>query len=272
MWLLPDDAPFQARAELRRYLGVDKPLHEQYAIYLRDALRGDFGNSFFEHRPVTEVFAERVPMTLQLTALSLLLAAAIGVPIGIYAAAHRNSPTDRLVMSLSFTAYAVPNFLQGILLILVFSLILRWLPSGGYGGINHYIMPVFTLGASSAALLARLTRSAMLDVLGEDYVRTAYAKGLSGSTVIIKHALRNAFIPVLTIIGLEIATLISGSVVVETVFAWPGAGRLIVGAVTQRDFPVLQLAVLVVAVSVVVVNTLIDVAYALLDPRIRMED
>ncbi len=270
MWLLPDDAPPQARASMRAALAVDKPIPEQYWRYLQGLARGDFGNSFYERRPVTQVFAERLGPTLRLSGLALVLSILIGVPVGIMTALHRNSVLDRTLMSLSFTAYAIPNFVLGIMLILIFSLVLRWLPSGGYGDWRHYLMPVFTLGASHAALIARLTRSSMLEVLNEDYVRTARAKGLPGRVTVWKHALRNAFLPVLTIVGLSLATLISGSVVTETVFAWPGVGRLVLTSVVHRDFPTLQFVVLVIACAVVVANVLVDISYSLLDPRIRI--
>lgn len=243
---------------------------EQYRIYMTGLVRGDFGMSYYEHRAVTEVFAERLPPTIKLMGLSLLFALLIGLVLGVSAALTRNSWLDRMLMTLSFSAYAVPNFVLGIVLILVFSLHLRILPSGGYGTWAHYVMPVFALGAANAALIARLVRSSMLDVLGQDYVRTARGKGLPEHTVVIKHSLRNAFGPVLTVIGLLMATLVGGSVVVETVFAWPGAGRLIVNAVLERDFALLQLAVLCVALAVVTINILVDLGYAALDPRIQI--
>jgi peptide/nickel transport system permease protein len=256
---------------MRSYLGVDRPIPEQYAIYLRNCLRLDFGQSFYEHRPVSEVFFERVPLTVKLMGVSLGVAITVGVSIGIIAAFHRNSFLDRLIMSVSFSAYAMPNFVLGIFLIFLFSLVLRMLPSSGSGGWQYYIMPVLTLSSSNAAILARMTRSSMLNVIGEDYIRTARAKGVPERLVIIKHCLRNAFIPVLTMIGFMLTGLIGGSVVVERVFAWPGAGRLIVDAVLKRDYPVLQMAVLVTSVTVVLVNALVDVGYALIDPRIRLE-
>lgn len=271
IWLLPDDATPEAIQNLRVALGVDKPVHEQYWIYLQGITRGDFGNSFYERRPVTTVFVERLGPTLRLSGLAFILSIIIGLPIGIITALSRNSPLDRALMSMSFTAYAVPNFVLGIMLILIFSLVLRWLPSGGYGGWRHYLMPVFTLGASHAALIARLTRSSMLEVLNQDYIRTAQAKGLPTRNTVWKHALRNALLPVLTIVGLSLATLVSGSVVTETVFAWPGVGRLILTSVVHRDYPTLQFVVLFVACAVVVANVIVDISYSLLDPRIRIE-
>lgn len=268
-WLLPDDAPIEQREALRTQLGLDGSLTDQYGHYLAQVSRGDFGLSFRERRPVIEMFIERIPATLRLAGISFLLSLLLGVPIGIVAALNRNTTLDRLVMSLSFFGQALPNFVLGIALILVFSLSLRVLPSGGDATWRHYLMPVITLGTASAAGLARLTRSGMLDVLQQDYMRTAAAKGLTRSVVVLKHGLRNGFLPVLTVLGFQLGTLITGSVVVETVFAWPGMGRLIVTAVTQRDYPVLQFSVLVVAGSVVLANTLVDILYGTLDPRVR---
>lgn len=269
LYLLPDDASDRARAELRATLGLDRPLTVQYGAYLTALVRGDFGISYQERRPVTEMLGERVVPTLQLALASLALALTLGIPAGIVAALHRDTPLDRAVMTLSFSGYAVPNFVLGIGLIFGLSLQLQWLPSSGYGSLAAFVMPVVTLGTSSAALLARLARSSVLDVLHQDYVRTARSKGLRGRSVVGKHVLRNAFTPLLTVLGLQVGTLIAGSVVVETVFAWPGVGRLIVRAVQQRDFPVLQLAVVVVATSVVLVNYVVDLLYAVVDPRVQ---
>lgn len=268
-WLLPDDAPIEQREALRTQLGLDGSLADQYGHYLAQVSRGDFGLSFRERRPVIEMFVERIPATLRLAGIAFLLSLLLGVPIGIVAALNRNTVLDRFVMSLSFFGQALPNFVLGIALILVFSLFLRVLPSGGDETWRHYLMPVITLGTASAAGLARLTRSGMLDVLQQDYMRTAAAKGLTRSVVVLKHGLRNGFLPVLTVLGFQLGTLITGSVVVETVFAWPGMGRLIVTAVTGRDYPVLQFSVLVVAGSVVLANTLVDILYGTLDPRVR---
>jgi ABC-type dipeptide/oligopeptide/nickel transport system permease component len=272
LFLLPDDASPAMRSELRATLGVDGPLVTQYVAYLGALARGEFGTSYYERRPVADMLGERIGPTFLLAICSLALALALGIPAGILAALHRDSPLDRAVMTLSFSAYAVPNFVLGIGLIFLFSLTLRWLPSSGSGGWEHLVMPVVTLGASSAALLARLTRGSVLDTLYQDYVRTARSKGLAQRAVVLKHVMRNAFTPVLTVLGLQIGTIVAGSVVVETVFAWPGVGRMIVRAVQQRDFPVLQFAVVVVAASVVVANLIVDLAYAVIDPRVRYGD
>lgn len=268
-FLLPDDAGPAAVQQLRTTLGLDRPLPVQYVAYLGTVVRGDFGISYFERRSVTTMLGERVGPTFQLALLSLAVAIILGLPTGIIAALNRNSFIDRAVMALSFSAYAIPNFVLGIGLIFLVSLQLQMLPSSGYGTWQQFVMPVITLGASSAALLARLTRSSVLDTIHQDYVRTARSKGLGGTTVILKHVLRNAFTPILTILGLQVGTLVAGSIVVETVFAWPGVGRLIIRAVQQRDFPVLQLAVVVVAASVVLVNFVVDMLYAVVDPRVR---
>lgn len=268
-FLLPDDASPAAVQQLRTTLGLDRPLPVQYVAYLGTVVRGDFGISYFERRSVTTMLGERVGPTFQLALLSLAVAIILGLPTGIIAALNRNSFIDRAVMALSFSAYAIPNFVLGIGLIFLVSLQLQMLPSSGYGTWQQFVMPVITLGASSAALLARLTRSSVLDTIHQDYVRTARSKGLGGTTVILKHVLRNAFTPILTILGLQVGTLVAGSIVVETVFAWPGVGRLIIRAVQQRDFPVLQLAVVVVAASVVLVNFVVDMLYAVVDPRVR---
>lgn len=268
-WVLADDATEVQRQATRAYLGLDRPLHEQYTAYLVHAAQGNFGNSFRERRPAKDLFFERLPATIKLASLAFLLSLAIGIPAGIGAALNRNSPLDRLIMSFTFVGQALPNYVLGIAGILVFSLFLRWLPSGGMTSWQHYLMPVITLGTASAAVIARLTRSGMLDVLKQDYVRTAHAKGLTKLRVNLKHGLRNAFLPVLTVLGLQAGTLIAGSVIVETVFAWPGIGRLLIGAVTTRDFPVIQFSVIAVATTIVLANIVTDILYGVMDPRVR---
>lgn len=267
--LLPDNATPEQLAEMRMRLGLDQPLTTQYLVYLGGVVRGDFGESFRERRPVVESILERMPATIELATLSFLLALVLGVSAGVLAALNQNGPLDRLIMSLTFVGQALPNFVLGIGLILVFSLFLQWLPSGGHGDWRSFVMPVVTLGTSSAAGIARLTRSGMLDVQRQDFVRTARSKGLREPTIVLKHVLRNASLAVLTIVGLQAGVLIAGSVIVETVFAWPGVGRLIVTSVMFRDFPVLQFAIILVSASVVVANGLVDVFYSVLDPRVR---
>lgn len=267
--LLPPDTPEAQRAELRQQLGLDRSIAVQYGRYLQDIARGEFGRSIFTGMPVTEMFADRIPDTLRLTLSALLLAIAVGLPVGIAAALKRNSGLDRTLMTVSFVAQATPNFALGIALILVFSFALQWLPSGGTGGAAHFVLPVITLAMATAASIARLTRSSMLDVLNQEYMRFARGKGLGRATVVLKHGLRNAFPPVLTILGLQVGTLTGGAVVVEAVFAWPGAGRLLVDAVLERDYPLLQFGVMAVAATVILANMAVDMCYGLLDPRAR---
>lgn len=270
-WVLPDGGSVEAEQAMRTYLGLDKSVAEQYLRYFHGFFEGQFGISFFERRAVGEMFSERLPATLGLAGLAFLLSITVGIPIGIFAALHRGKPLDHFLMSLSFIGYSLPNFVLGITLILIFSFFLNWLPSSGQGGWRHYLMPVITMGLPSAAGIARLTRSAMLDVILKDYLRTARAKGIAERMVIGKHALRNACIPVVTILGLQLGTLIAGSVIVETIFAWPGIGSLLVNSVMRRDYPVLQFGILIVAMTVVLANLIVDICYSLLDPRIRVE-
>lgn len=268
-WILRDDATEAQRELTRAHLGLDKPLFVQYGIYFRNAVKGDFGNSFLQRRPANILFIERLPATIRLASLAFILSLLIGLPVGVLAALNFNKPIDRFFMTLTFIGQALPNYVLGIAGILIFSLLLRWLPSSGMTSWQHFIMPVVTLGTASAAIIARLTRSGMLDILQHDYVRTAYAKGLTRLKVNLKHAFRNAALPVVTVLGLQIGTLIAGSVIVETVFAWPGVGRLLVNAVTNRDFPVIQFGVVAIATTIVVANAITDVIYGILDPRVR---
>jgi peptide/nickel transport system permease protein len=267
--MLGDQASPEAVTALRDKLGLNEPVPVQYLKYFQTILRGDFGDSLRERRPATEIVRERFPATLQLAIAAIALAVLIGVPVGIFAALRHNSLIDRGLMAFAFFGQSAPNFFVGILLILLFSMTLQILPSSGRGTWQHLLMPAFTLSTYGIASLARLTRSAMLEVLSRDYVRTARAKGLPESAVHIRHALRNAAIPVITVLGLQIGLAISGAIVVETVFAWPGMGRLVINAVFNRDYPVIQLIVMIVALSVVTVNFVVDILYGWLDPRIR---
>lgn len=268
-WLLPDDATATVREQLRLSLGLDKPLFSQYMQYLSSLFTGDMGKSYHYLRPVGELFAERAGPTIALGTISFGLAILIGVPIGVFAAVNRNSILDRITMGISIAGYTIPNFVFAILLIFLFSLKLRLLPSGGLSSPLHYIMPLLALTVDSVAGIARLTRGSMLDVLRQDYLDSARAKGVRERMVIYKHALRNALIPVVTIIGIHLGTLIGGAVVVETVFAFPGIGMLIVQAAQYRDFPVIQYGVMLVSTTVILVNLLVDLSYGFLDPRIR---
>lgn len=268
-WLLPEDASEAARIELRESLGLNKPIMEQYFDSFASFFDKGLWKSYYYLSPVADLFSERAGPTISVGLSALLLAILLGIPLGIFASVHRNSFLDRITMGFAIAGYTIPNFVLGILMILLFSLTLRLLPSGGFRGATSYIMPIISLSVGSMASIARLTRSAMLDVLRQDYLDCARAKGVPEHRIIFKHALRNALIPVVTIIGLQMGTIIGGSVVVETVFAWPGIGSLIVTAAKVRDYPVIQYGVMLIAVAVSITNMLVDISYALLDPRIR---
>ena len=269
-YLMPEGLYAEGRAAMIAYWGLDRDPLEQYALFWRSLVQGEFGLGLMERRPVTVIFGERMGRSLALLALTMGATIAIGVPLGVLTAVWRERRLGSWVLFAAFLGYAIPNFVLAILLILLFSFALHWLPSAGATTAWHYIMPTATLAAYFIAALVRYTRNAMLDVLGQDYMRTAHAKGLSPLVVLIRHGLRNALIPVVTVLGLQVATLVSGAVVIETVFAWNGVGDLLVGATLRRDYPVLQFGVLVVAGAVIVVNALVDVAYAAIDPRVRL--
>ncbi|MDA0366554.1 MAG: ABC transporter permease [Chloroflexi bacterium] len=254
---------------LREELGLSDPLPQQFVRFMGDALRGDFGTSFRTNRPAMNEVLERVPASARLAGLSLAFSLAISLPLGVLAAVSRGSVVDLFARFLALVGQAAPNFWLGLMLIFFFAVRLGWLPTGGRGGLDHMVLPAIALGTAGAASITRLTRSALLDVLNSDFVVMARAKGLPRRTVIFKHALRNALIPVVTILGLRIGTVISGSVIVETIFAWPGVGRLIIQAINVSDFPVVQAAVTLTASAVILANLLTDIAYMLVDPRIR---
>lgn len=264
----PEATPEALEAFRLRY-GLDDPLPVQYGRYVGNVLQGDFGSSLQSRRPASELFLARVGATLQLGVTAIALAIAVGIPLGILAALHRNSIVDRLAMALAFIGQSAPSFFVGIMLILLLSLRFNLLPSSGRGSWQQLIMPALTLSTGLLAILARMARSSLLEVISQDYVRTARAKGLSERRVIAAHCLRNAAIPVVTIAGMSIGTLIGGASITETVFAWPGVGRLTVDAISSRDYPVIQLIVIAVAATVVIANLAVDIAYGLLDPRIR---
>jgi peptide/nickel transport system permease protein len=257
-------------ARMRAQLHLDEPLPQQYARFVWNAVRGDLGTSMRSRRPVTREILENLPSTAQLALASMAVAVGLGVALGLLAAVFRNTWLDVGSMLVALVGVSMPSFWLGLLLILVFSLFLGWLPATGGATLRHLILPSLTLGMIAAAIVARLTRSSMLEVLGQDYVRTARAKGLAGWTVVLRHALKNALIPVVTIFGLQFGNLLAGAVIVETVFGRPGLGRLIVGGVLAKDFPLVQGTILFVATTYVVINLLVDVAYAVLDPRIRL--
>ena len=269
--MLGEGARGEDLGQLRHSLGLDLPLPAQYARYVLGVFRGDLGESFRFQQPVTRVVLSRYPATLELSIVALLVCAAIGIPAGVIAAHRRGTATDHAVGVFTLLGLSVPNFALGPVLILVFSVILGWLPVSGRGGIGHLILPAATLGAALAAILTRMVRAAVIEELSSDYVRTARAKGLPEFAVLFRHAFRNALIPILTILGLQFGTLLAGAIVTETIFSWPGIGRLAVQAIEARDFPLLQGCILLIAVSYVAVNLLTDFVYALLDPRVRFE-
>jgi peptide/nickel transport system permease protein len=275
--ILGEDASQEEIEELRDRLGLNDPLWEQYVRWFSNVLRLDFGDSLFIGEPVTKALLDRAQPTLLLTLYALTFQVLIGIPSGVIAAVRQNTAVDRIIMMLSISGAALPNFFLGILLILLFAVYLGWLPSGQYVDIQedpveHFkrmILPAFALGFSAAGLLARLVRSSMLDVLHEDYVRTARAKGLAQRVVVLRHALRNALIPAITIIGVSLGGLLGGAVVTETVFTLPGMGRLVVQSVARRDYPVIQGGIMVIAAAYVLANLLVDVLYIYIDPRVR---
>lgn len=269
MMILSADAPPESIAAFRAAWGLDRPLWIQYLNYIAHALTGDLGNSMRDGRPALDLVLERVPATLSITLPAFALKLGIGVPAGIYAALHRNSLADRLTMLLSVAGFTVPSFVLALVLVLVFSVQLGWLPSAGNDKATSAILPIVTLGIAGAAILARFTRSAMLEVLGQPYIRAASAKGLSWRRVVVEHALPNAAIPTTTIVGFMVGTLIAGAVVVESVFAWPGIGRLLVSAVSNRDLAVVQAILMLVAATMVTSNIVVDIIYGWIDPRLR---
>jgi peptide/nickel transport system permease protein len=267
--MVPPDASPAAVAELREKLGFTQPLPVQYAIYLGQALTGDLGASLRQHRPVSQLILERFPATLELTSLSMLLAVVVALPLGVIAALARGSLSDLLTRAIALIGQSMPTFWLGILLIIVFAVQLRVLPTSGRGAPAQLILPSVTLGFYMMGLLARVTRASMLEVLTADYVRTARAKGLTERVVLVRHTLRNALIPIVTVLGLQIGTLLGGAVITEAVFAWPGIGSLAVTAIYQRDYPLVQGVVLLSGLVFVLVNFLVDVGYSYLNPRIR---
>ncbi|HSB81995.1 MAG TPA: ABC transporter permease [Candidatus Methylomirabilis sp.] len=279
MVMLGNDATPQQIQTLRTQMGLDRSLPEQFALWVREVLRGNLGESFFLGRPVSQALLERLPATLQLALLSLFFSLLIGVPAGILAAVRQNTRWDQLVMITAMGGISIPSFWLGLTLILVFSVQFGWLPSGGYTplwedvwqGLRVLILPAISLGFMQAALIARMTRSSMLEVLRQDYVRTAKAKGLNWERVTLRHALKNAMIPVITTIGTAFGVLLGGAVIVEIVFTYPGLGRLVVLAVQRRDYPLVQGALLLTSVIYVVVNLAVDLLYSVFDPRITYE-
>lgn len=263
------DATAQDIALIRQDLGLDRPLHVQYLRFVSNAVQGEFGLSLKTKRPVIEEIGERFMPTLWLTVVSMVWATLAGLVIGVASAVRRGRWPDYMGMVVAVSGIAFPSFWLGLLLIDLFSVQLGWLPTGGYGTWQHFIMPSLTLGVGVAAVMARFTRSAFIDIAREDYVRTARAKGVPARLVVWKHTLRNALIPIITMVGLQFGFLLGGSIVVETVFAWPGLGRLLVDSVSYRDYTVIQAEILLFSLEFILINLLVDVLYALVNPEIR---
>lgn len=268
--MLGETAQAVDKEQLREQMGLNDPLSKQYGRFALGLMKGELGESFFYHKDVAEVIAQRLPATLRLSVAAMLVALLIGIPTGIFAAVKRESLFDHGSMLVSLIGVAMPNFWLGPLLIIVFSLHLGWFPVSGDEGWSSLVLPALTLGTALAAMLSRMTRSAVLEVLSQDYVLTARAKGLPESRVILKHVLRNAAMPVVTIIGLQMGALLSGAIITEAVFAWPGIGSLLIAAIQSRDYPLVQGCVLIISVSYVFINLMTDLSYALIDPRVRL--
>lgn len=268
--MLGESARPADREALRQSLGLDQPLAIQFGQYLGNVSHLEFGDSLHSKRPITEILAERIPATLELAVAALIVAIVIAFPLGVIAAVRKDSTWDHSAMAVSLIGVSIPNFLMGPLLILFFAVWLGWFPVSGREGIGSLVLPAITLGTAMAAILSRMIRATLLEVLNEDYIRTARAKGLGPSAVIWRHALRNALLPVITLMGLQLGALLAGAVITEAVFSWPGIGQLIIEAIQSRDYPVVQACVLLISLSYVIVNTLTDLAYSWLDPRIRL--
>ncbi|MBE9580534.1 MAG: ABC transporter permease [Proteobacteria bacterium] len=270
--MLPGDASDQEIEELREQLGFNDPLYVQYVRFASKAIRGDFGESLYYHVPVMELVIERLPASLELAVAAMVFALVLAVPIGIISAVRRGSMLDMGSMLGALLGLSMPHFWLGIMLMLLFSVHLGWLPTSGRGTMAHLIMPAVSLGLSLMAMFARLTRSVMLEVLSLDYIRTARAKGLREEIVISKHALKNALIPLVTVAGMQFGFLIGGTVIIETVFAWPGLGRLVIQAIFSRDYPLVQAIVFVLSLLFVGMNLLVDILYVYLDPQISYSE
>ena len=268
--MLGESASGADREALRAALGLNLPLPVQYLDYLAGLLQLDLGTSIHFRRPVAELLLERLPATGLLAMATLVVTVLLALPLGIMAAVHRNTVWDSGAMGFSMLGVSIPNFWLGPLLILVFSLWLGWFPVSGQSGFGSVVLPALTLGTGLTAVLSRMVRSSMLEVLGEDYIRTARAKGLPPHRVVLQHGLRNALLPVITLLGLQLGALLAGAVITETVFSWPGVGLLMIEAIQSRDYPVVQACVLLISLSYVIVNLLTDIAYAWIDPRIRV--
>ncbi len=269
--MLGETAPAADRESLRRALGLDQPIPTQISQYFLNLAHFDLGQSLHSQRPVADILIERIPATVQLAVVALFTAVMIAFPLGIVAAAYQDRVWDRLAMTISTAGISIPNFWLGPILILLFSVQLGWFPVSGKNGLLSLVLPAITLGTAMAAILARMVRASLLEVLSEQYVMTARAKGLSHFSTLYGHAVPNALLPVLTLMGLQLGALLAGAVITETVFSWPGIGQLTVEAIHRRDYPVVQGCVLLISLTYVVVNTLTDIAYGIIDPRIRLD-
>jgi peptide/nickel transport system permease protein len=268
--LVPPEATAEERAEIRSSLGLDKPMVVQYGLFLKGIAQGDFGNSFRFGEPALDVYLRRFPNTLQLALAAALVAAIGGIGIGVFSAINFGGIPDRIATLIALLGQAVPSFWVAILMIIFFSVNLGWLPTSGKGDLRTFIMPAIALAWGSVASLTRLTRSSMLDVLDADYIRLARLKGLPEHTIVWKHAFRNALIPILTVFSLQLVFFISGSVIIENIFAWPGIGQLAVQAISARDYPLVQTVVFLSSSLLVLINLLVDLLYVAIDPRIRL--
>jgi peptide/nickel transport system permease protein len=269
--MLGDGAAPQDVAELRKSLGLEEPLFTQYVTFLRHAVTGDLGKSFRTGQPVTTMIAERIPATAELAIAAMLVAIILAIPLGVVAAVWKGTAIDYGAMTFALAGVSIPNFWLGPLLAIVFAVELGWLPVSGRGTLAHLVLPSLSLGLALAAILARMTRASLLDELNELYVRAARARGVSRAASITSHALRNSFVPLLTIIALQFGAVLTGAVITETIFAWPGIGRLLIQSIGFRDYPMVQGCILLIAVTYVSVNLLTDLMYGVLDPRIRLE-
>jgi peptide/nickel transport system permease protein len=267
--MLPEGAPEEQVQAMRRILGLDRPIPVQYMLFVAQAAGGDLGRSLFYGQPATKVLFDHLPPTLQLAGAALALSLLVAIPVGVLSAVRRDSLWDFLGMGLALVGQSVPAFWLGLMLIIIFAVFLGVLPSSGIGGLEHLVLPAITLGAYMMSLTTRLVRSGLLDVLHEDYVRTARAKGLAERAVVYGHALRNVLIPLVTVVGLQMGALLSGAIITETVFAWPGVGTVVFTAINARDYPLIQAAVLMLSLFFVVINLAVDLIYAYLDPRIH---
>ncbi|WP_455223322.1 nickel ABC transporter permease [Kaarinaea lacus] len=268
--MLGESARVTDRENLRHALGLDRPILVQWLDYLYHIARFDLGESLHSKQPIIEILVARIPATLELTLMALLFAILIALPLGIMAALHKNTTWDRSAMTVSLLGVSIPNFLMGPLLILLFSMYLGWLPVSGRDSPGSVILPALTLGTAMAAILSRMVRATLLEVINEDYIRTARAKGLSRFRVILLHAMPNTMLPIITLLGLQLGALLAGAVITEVVFSWPGIGQLTIDAIHTRDYPLVQSCVLLISLSYVLVNIVTDILYSVLDPRIRL--